>query len=47
MYPNIHPIYELVGYVKGLVLQIKLQISKTQGNNRISKKSPSQGIQDL
>jgi hypothetical protein len=33
-HPNIYPIYELLEYMKGLVLQIQSRsISMTQGNN--------------
>ncbi|KAL6033887.1 hypothetical protein STEG23_019606 [Scotinomys teguina] len=40
-HPNIHSIYELHESVKGLVLQTQgCRISTTQGNNRISKRSP-------
>ena len=36
-HPNIYPIYHLLEYMKGLVLQIQsCRISMTQGNNRIS-----------
>ena len=42
-HPNIYPIYELLECMKGLVLQIQnYRISMTQGNNRISKRSPSE-----
>jgi hypothetical protein len=40
--PNIYPINELLEYMKGPVLQIQNhRISMTQGNNRISQRSPS------
>ena len=42
-YPNICPIYELLKHVKGPLLQIQsCRISMTQGNSRISKRSPSE-----
>ena len=42
-HPNIYPIYELLECMKGPVLQIQsCRISMTQGNNRISKRSPSE-----
>ena len=42
-HPNTHLIYELE-HVKGLGLQIQsYRISMTQGNNRISKRRPSEG----
>ena len=41
--PNIYPIDELLEYIKGLVLQIQnYRIPITQGNNRISERSPSE-----
>lgn len=41
---NMYPIYELLGYVKGSVLQIKSgRISMTQ-DNRVSKKSPTEDL---
>jgi hypothetical protein len=41
---NIYSIYELLDFVKGLALQIQsCRISMTQGNNRISKRSPGRG----
>ena len=40
-YSNIYPIYYLLEYVKGLVLQIQsCRISTTQTNNRRSERSP-------
>ena len=40
---NIYPTNELLECMKGLVLQIQnYRISMTQGNNRISKRSPSE-----
>ena len=42
-HPNIYPINELLECMKVLVLQIqKYRIFMTQGNNRISKRSPSE-----
>lgn len=42
-HPNIYPIYELLEHVKGPVLQIQsFRISMTQGNNRITKRSPGE-----
>ena len=42
-HPNIYPINELLECMKGLVLQIQnYRISMTQGNNRISERSPSE-----
>ena len=42
-HPNIYSIYELLEHVKGPVLQIQsCRISMTQGNNRISERSPSE-----
>ena len=41
-HPNIYSIYELLEHVKGPVLQIQsCRISMTQGNNRISERSPN------
>jgi hypothetical protein len=41
-HPNIYPIDELLECMKELVLQIKnYRISMTQGDNRLSKRSPS------
>ena len=43
-HPNIYPIYELPEFMKEPVLQIQsFRISMTQGNNSISKSSPSEG----
>ena len=43
IHPNIQPIDELLECMKGLVLQIpSCKISMTQGNNRISERSPSE-----
>ncbi|KAL6091725.1 hypothetical protein STEG23_016553 [Scotinomys teguina] len=43
-YPNIHPIYDLLEDVNRLVLQTQsYRISMTQGNIRISKRSPGDG----
>ncbi|MEJ1288253.1 GRIP and coiled-coil domain containing 2 [Cricetulus griseus] len=43
-HPNIHPTYELLEHMKGPVLQIQsCRTSTTQGNNRQSKRSPSEG----
>ena len=43
-HPNIHLIYDLPKHVKELVLQTQsCRISTSQGNNRISKRSPSEG----
>ena len=40
-HPNIYPIYELLECVKDPVLQSQsCRISMTQGNNRISERSP-------
>jgi hypothetical protein len=40
-HPNIYPIYELLESVKDPVLQSQsCRISRTQGNNRISERSP-------
>ena len=40
-HPNIYPINELLECMKGLVLQIQNpRVSMTQGNNRLSKRSP-------
>ena len=40
---NIYPIYELLEHGKGPVLWIQsCRISMTQGNNRISERSPSE-----
>ena len=40
---ELEPIYELLVYVKKVVLQIQsCRISMTQGNNRISERSPSE-----
>ena len=42
-HPNIYPINELLVFTKGPALQIQnYRISMTQGNNRISKRSPSE-----
>ena len=42
-HPNIYPIYELLECVKVPVLQIQnYRISMTQGNDRISERSPSE-----
>ena len=42
-HPNIYPIDELLKYMKGPVLQIQnYRMSMTQGNNRISEKSPGE-----
>ena len=42
-HPNIYPIYELLESVKDPVLQSQsCRISMTQGNNRISERSPSE-----
>ena len=39
--PSIYPRYELLEHMKGLVLQNQsYRISTTQGNNRISERSP-------
>ena len=44
-YPNIYPVYELLELLKGLDLQIqRCRISMTQGNNRISRKRPSEDL---
>jgi hypothetical protein len=41
-HPNIYPIYELLEHAKEPALQIQShRISMTQGNNRISERSPS------
>jgi hypothetical protein len=40
-HPNIYPVDEPQEYVKGPVLHVQsCRISITQGNNRISKRSP-------
>lgn len=42
-YPKAYPIDELLKYMKGLVLQIQnYRISMTQGDNRLSNRSPSE-----
>jgi hypothetical protein len=42
-HPNIYSIYELLEHVKGPVLQTQsCRISKTQGSERMSKKSPGE-----
>jgi hypothetical protein len=42
-HPNIYPIDELLKYMKGPVPQIQnYRMSMTQGNNRISEKSPGE-----
>ena len=42
-HPNIDPIDELLECMKGLFLQIQnYRISRTQGNNSISERSPSE-----
>ena len=42
-YPNIYFVYELLEHTKGPVLQIlSCRISMTQGNSRISERSPSE-----
>jgi hypothetical protein len=39
--PNIHPIYELLEYEKGLgLLNQSCKITTTQDNNRLSERSP-------
>lgn len=41
-HPNIHPICELLEQVKGPILQVQRhRSSMTQGNNKISERSPS------
>jgi hypothetical protein len=43
--PSIHPIYELLELVKGLVLQNQsCRIPMTPCNNRMSKKSPGEDL---
>lgn len=42
VHPNIHTINELLECIKGLVLWIQnYRIFRTQGNNKISERSPS------
>lgn len=43
VHPNNYPINELLKYMRGLVFQIQNNlISMIQGNDRISKKNPSE-----
>lgn len=44
-HPNFQPIYDLLEYVKGPVRQTQsYSISITQGNNKIAKRNPSEGL---